>query len=257
MKPAPADSGLTFDWPERDRFPLILFACVFVSLVVHTATFFVFQVVYPQRVTIPPPPPLVSLLTPSTPENAALLQWIDAEDPALVASARSVVPPDLLKVAYRPSFSIVRTAPLGSVETPVPFQFPPARTALSIIASAAPRPAPEASAPLPMRTTIRLSPILADRPLKPPPSFEWKHRVDQPLQPLRALIGVTDRGAARFAFVQRSSGDERIDAEAISQLEHLTFGPSDTPITWGLATVDFGAEAYLSSPPELRHRTSK
>ncbi|MGB8167242.1 MAG: hypothetical protein WCF18_07095 [Chthoniobacteraceae bacterium] len=253
---APLDTGLTFDWPERDRFPLILFGCVFLSLVIHTATFFVFQVVYPQRVTIPPPPPLVSLLTPSNPENAALLRWIAAEDPALVASARSVTPPNLLDTPYRPSFSTTRTAPLGSVETPVAVQPPPARSALAIIASAAPPPGLEASTALPMRTTLGLSSALADRPVKPP-SFRWKQRAAQPLQPLQALIGVNNKGAVQFAFLQRSSGDASIDTEAVAQLERLSFAPGKAPITWAVATVDFGAETYAIAPGELRERSAK
>lgn len=255
MKATP-DTGLTFDWPERDRFPLILFGCVFVSLVVHTATFFVFQVVYPQRVTIPPPPPLVSLLTTSSPENEALLRWIAAEDPALVASARSVVPPNLLDVPYRPSFSTSRTAPLGSVEAPVAVQFPPPRSALTIIASAQPQPPPPAGVTLPMRTTLSLSATLAERSVRPP-SFQWKQQASQPLRPLQALIGVTDRGAVQFAFVQRSSGNADIDREAVTQLEKLSFAPSDAAITWALATVDFGAEAYAGAPSELRNRSGK
>lgn len=252
----PVETGLTFDWPERDRFPFILFACVFVSLVIHTATFFVFQVVYPQRVTIPPPPPLVSLLTPSSPENAALLRWIAAEDPALVASARSVTPPNLLDVNYRPSFSTGRTAPLRSVEKPEAVQLPAVRSALSIIASAIPPPPIEAGTTLPMRTTLGLSSALTERAVKPP-SFRWKQRSSQALQPLQALIGVTDRGVVPFAFIQRSSGDVAIDAEAVSQLERLTFAPGAAPITWAVATVDFGAEAYAIAPAEIRNRSVK
>lgn len=250
---APPETGLTFDWPERDRFPFILFACVFVSLVIHTATFFVFQVVYPQRVTIPPPPPLVSLLTASSPENETLLRWIAAEDPALVASARSVVPPGLLNVPYRPSFSTPRTAPLGSVETPTAVQFPPARSPLTIIASAAPAPTPPASSALPMRTTLSFSAALSDRAVRPP-AFQWKESARLPLRPFVALIGVTDRGAVSFAFIQRSSGDDTIDRAALRQLEKLSFVPASEPITWAMATVDFGAEAYATAPAELRQR---
>lgn len=252
----PSETGLTFDWPEHDRFPFILFACVFFSLLFHTATFFVFQVVYPQRVTIPPPPPLVSLLTASSPENEALLRWIAAEDPALVASSRSVVPPNLLDVPYRPSFSTSRTAPLGSVEAPVAVQFPPARSPLTIIASAAPQPTQTTGVAVPMRTTLSFSAALAERSVRPP-SFQWKERATQPLRPLQALIGVIDRGAVPFAFVQRSSGESSIDLEAVRQLEQLSFAPGEAPITWALATVDFGAEAYATAPAEIRQRNAK
>jgi hypothetical protein len=71
------------------------------------------------------------------------------------------------------------------------------------------------------------------------------------------LIGVTDRGEVRFAFIQRSSGDEGLDSEAVRQLEQLTFAPADAPITWALASVDFGAEAYATAPAELRNRSAK
>jgi hypothetical protein len=253
MKALPVEPGLTFHWPERERFPFVLFGCVFLSLLVHAATFVVFQVVYPQRVTIPPPPPQLALLTPSSPENEALLRWIAAADPALVASARSVAPPGLLHVPYRPSFKTVRTAPLGSVEAPVLVPYPPPKNPLSIIASAAPPPAPETRSALPMRTTIELSPVLAERGVKPP-AFRWKQRASQPLQPLRALVGVTAAGAVRFTFLQHSSGDHNLDEEALAQLGQLIFAPGAAPIVWATATLDFGAEAYLTAPAELRSR---
>ncbi|HYR57104.1 MAG TPA: hypothetical protein VEO95_00685 [Chthoniobacteraceae bacterium] len=256
MNAPSGDSGLTFAWPEREKFPFVLFGCVFLSLIAHAMTFLVFQVVYPQRVTIPPPPPQVSLLAPTSPENEALLRWIAAEDPALVASARSVVPANLLSVPYQPSFSVVRAAPLGSIEEPAVVPFPPARNPLSVIASAAPRPQPEIGTTLPMRTTLDLSVALAERGLKPP-SFHWKVRASEPLQPLRALIGVSDRGEVRFTFLQNSSGDAHIDAEALDQLAKLAFAPGDAAITWAVATVDFGAEAYTAAPAELRSRGAK
>ncbi len=253
MKTAPADTGLTFHWPDRDRFPFILFGCVFLSLLIHVGTFFVFQVVYPQRVTIPPPPPQVSLLTATSPENEALLRWIAAEDPALVASARSVIPANLLDVPYRPSYAIRRTPPLTSVEVPAPLQFPPPRSPLDIIASAAPAPVAESPTPLPMRTTLQISAPLGERGLKPP-NFAWKRRATMPLQPLRALIGVAPSGQVRFAFLQRSSGDAAIDTEALHQLESLAFAPDADPVTWASATIEFGAEAYTGAPAELRNR---
>jgi hypothetical protein len=256
VKGAAAETGLIFEWPEREGFPFILFGCVFFSLLAHVGTFFVFQVIYPQRATIPPPPPQVSLLTPSSAENESVLRWIATEDPALVASARSVVPPGLLEVPYRPSFSRVTAAPLGSVEVPAPLQFPPARTALAIIGSTAPLPPPRVPQPVAMRTTLTLAAPLADRPVKPP-SFRWQQLARQPLQPLRALLGVAASGAVRFAFLQRSSGDEGIDAEALTQLERLEFASGAAEVTWALATLEFGAEAYPGAPSELRQRPRK
>src|SRR5579871_6950726 len=131
MKPAATPVDLTFSTPNDSGFPFVLFLCVLGSLLAHAATFFLFQVVYPQRVTIPQPAPRVSLLTPSSPENVALLRWIEAEDPALVASDHADAPPGLAEVRYRPSFARPRTAPLGAPEEqPHAVRYPPARDRL-------------------------------------------------------------------------------------------------------------------------------
>src|ERR1700733_6449459 len=125
MNVPPSEPDLTFHWPVEKGFPFVLFVCVAGSLFAHAATFFLFQVVYPQRVTIPQPAPHVSLLTPSSPENIALLRWIEAEDPALLANDNPVVPPGLAMVRYRPSFNTLRTEPLGSpVEKAPAVRFP-------------------------------------------------------------------------------------------------------------------------------------
>jgi hypothetical protein len=227
----------------------VLFGCVFLSLVAHIATFFIFQVVYPQRVTIPPPAPQVALLTGSSPENESLLRWIAAEDPALVASAHSVAPPNILAVPYRPSFATVRTNPRGSVEAQEPMPFPPARSPLAIIRSAAPRSTPVSSAGTSAPTHVAFSSALEGRALIKPAEFTWKSKAVQPLSPFRALVGVTGPGEVRFTFLQHPSGNDSADAEALAQLGRLSFAPAEAPITWALATITFGADAYGENPP--------
>src|SRR5438046_2467524 len=93
--PKESPSPLIFDWPRRSRFSFVFLGCVAASALAHAATFFLFQVVYPQNVSIPQAPPRVSLLTPSSPENIALLHWIEAEDPALAAAGVTTNPPGL------------------------------------------------------------------------------------------------------------------------------------------------------------------
>src|SRR5688500_10525273 len=124
MNPTETAPGLTFPWADRERFSLLLFLCVFFSILAHAATFFLFQVVYPQRVTIPPPESKITLLTAATPEGEALLRWIDAEDPALVASATGQAPAWLLEVPYVPSYAAVRTLPRITSGAPETVQFP-------------------------------------------------------------------------------------------------------------------------------------
>ena len=62
MNTDPAEAPpLVFAWWERRPDFLILLGFVMLSLFAHVATFFVFQVVYPQHVTIPPPAPQVCM----------------------------------------------------------------------------------------------------------------------------------------------------------------------------------------------------
>lgn len=248
MRPAlPPDAGLTFSWNPRQGFPFVLFGCAFLSLVAHIATFFLFQVIPPQRVTIPPPAPQIEVLTPATPEGAALLRWIDAEDPALVASTHAVSPPGLLEVPYRPSFAVSRTAPRGSVESPVIVQFPPARDALAIVQSALPSAEPDTRTAVATPSGVTFSGALRGRALATAPIFIWKNRVATPAEPLRAMLGVSDRGEVRYIFQQQSSGQPALDTEALAQLQRFEFTRADEPLAWGFATVTFGLEAYATA----------
>ena len=112
MKAPASAENLTFDWPRREGFPFILFGCVVASFFAHAATFFLFQVADPLGTSIAPSAPQVSVLTPSSPEAVALLHWIDAQDPALVAAAYSVTPPGISDIADRPSYE-KKPAPLA------------------------------------------------------------------------------------------------------------------------------------------------
>ena len=248
MKADAPDPNLTFDWPRREGFPFVLFACVAASLFAHAATFFLFQVADPLRTSLPRSAPQVSVLTPSSPEAIALLHWIDAQDPALVATANSVTPPGVFDIAYRPSYATMRTAPLGPVEQPVAVAFPPARDPLAIITSADARPSapPAVSAPHP--TAVIFSSALAGRAPAPLPPLSLKTRTAEPLEPTRHLIGVTARGEVRFVFLQSSSGNPALDDQAAAHLQTLAFTPGDAPITWATATVTWGDDAYLENP---------
>ena len=245
--PAPA-ANLTFDWPRREGFPFILFGCTAASLLAHAATFFLFQVADPLGTSIPPSAPQVSVLTPSSPEAIALLHWIDAQDPALVATANSVTPPGLLDIPYRPSYATMRTAPLGPVEQPVAVPFPSARDPLAIIASAEVKaPAPLAVG-APQLTTVRFSAALAGRAPTPLPGLVLKTRAAAPVETTRHLIGVNDRGEVRFVFLQNSCGDPALDGQAAAHLQALAFAPNDAPITWATATVTWGDDAFAPTP---------
>ncbi|MDB6173028.1 MAG: hypothetical protein JWL59_2339 [Chthoniobacteraceae bacterium] len=216
---------------------------ILVSLVAHTATFFLFNVVYPERATLPAPPPPITILDDSTPENQALLQWIEAENPALIAMAPQVEPPNLLKAEYRPSYQVIRTTPRTVAESIAGDQMPYAKDPLSIIRSSEKN---AVRAPLPSKsqpTSLSFSGGLSSRELAKPPILSFS-KSSEPLDRIRFLIGVTDRGEVRFSFVQNSSGSKKLDAEAEVHLKNLSFVPAEPPLTWGFATFDWGSDVY-------------
>ena len=236
---------LIFDWPRPKRFSFMFLGCVVVSLLAHAATFFVFQVVYPQRVTISQQPPRVSLLTPSTPENIALLHWIEAEDPALAGGGATPDPPGLAEIRYQPSYAVPHAAPLNlPAERPEPVRFPAARDPLSLIAGASARAGNAAPASPSRPTSVSLSGPLASRPLKETPALSFPTPSTVPLQPSRFFIGVSDRGEVRYVFLQESSGDPAFDSLATAHLRQLSFAVNASSIAWGFALFSWGDDAY-------------
>ena len=249
MSGSESEPDLTFQWRVEKGFPFVLFFCVLGSVIAHGATFVLFQVVYPERVTIPHPAPRVSLLTPSSPENIALLRWIEGEDPALIASESPVRPPRLVEVRYQPSFVELRTEPLGAPEEPPnQVRFPPALDRLAL-RDAALKPAP-APALAPQPTLVRFSSALASRPLARHPAIEFPGRAASPARPSHYLVGVDADGMIRYQFLQDSSGDPHLDGLATAHLGRVQFTANDAPVTWGYATVIWSRDAYASEAPD-------
>jgi hypothetical protein len=246
MKTPTLGVDLTFATPDDAGFPYLLFFCVLGSLLAHAGTFFLFQIVYPQRVTIPQLAPHVSLLTPSSPENIALLRWIEAEDPALVANDNPVAPPGLAEVRYRPSFASPRTAPLGApTEASPAVRFPRAVDRLSPTGSRGVAGPPAITPAQP--TFIAYSGALAGRPLSKSPVIAIANRALAPAEPATVLIGVDGKGEVRFSLLQQSSGDQNLDDLAVAHLKSVTFSAAQAPITWGFATFSWGADAYAAA----------
>jgi len=247
MKATAPDADLTFATPDDSGFPYILFFCVLGSLIAHAGTFFLFQVVYPQRVTIPQPAPHVSLLTPSSPENIALLRWIEAEDPALVANDNPAAPPGLAEVRYHPSFLSPRTAPLGvPAETAPAVRFPRAADRLVPTASAK----AALGSPVAIRaqaTTVAFSGLLAARPLTKNPPVAFKYHAATPVQPTTLLVGVNSQGEVRFSLIEEPSGDQALDDLAVAHLREVSFAAAAAPVTWSFVTFSWGGDAYVTA----------
>ncbi len=242
MKAAPSTGipGPLLD--AHERFPWFLFFCVFLSLLAHAGSFLVFQVVYPQHVSVPPPPPQVQLLSTATPQYEAIMNWVDAEDPALAASAHSVRPANLLEVLYQPSYAVQRTAPRGVPEARVTVQFPAARNPLAVIRSAEQHSTAAPASPGSLATRLILSPPFSNRALAQLPDLAVSVRTAAPVEPSRYLIGVSDRGEVRFVFLQQSSGNPALDAAGAKALTRATFAAQAIAVSWGHATIAWGDE---------------
>lgn len=246
MSKAAEPSGLLFRWQKARGVLSWLPLFLLISILAHAGTFFVFQVVYPQRATLPPQPPQVTVLS-DTPENASLLRWIEAEDPALVAAPPRLQPPKLVTPTYRPSFEVIRTAPRMAAEKAPLVPPAPARDPISIIRSSTSSAPASAQPRQPQPTRIHFSGALAKRSTRAAEEAALTKSAT-PLDPATFLIGVTDRGEVRFHFLQKSSGDSAVDASAAEHLAQLSFDAAPgAPITWGMATFAWGDDAFAAA----------
>lgn len=251
---------LVFRWPERTA-SLLLPVLFVLSVAVHAFAFFVFQVVYPPAVASAPPPAQVTLLTGATPEGAALLRWVQAQDPATAARIQEITPAGLEEIVYTPSYAAVHTLPL-EVEPPAePIAFPAAHSLLDYSES-------KEAAPTPSRrtvsSTLSFSEILRARDASSEAPLSVTPKPSLNLRPTSFLVGIGDRGEVRYCFLldpsggDPSSGDHDIDKQAEALLRQHNFAHSEAPLEWGFATFTWGAEAYapqasqpLPQPPAV------
>ncbi len=238
----PRDARLVFRWPER--IPSFLLPGVFLLAVAgHAVAFYLFQVVYPPIVSIAPPTAQVTLLTASSPENRALLQWVEAQNPEAAPRLQAAQPPGLEPLGYTPSYAAVRTLP-KPFAVPTGLEPYPAATA----SAAAP---PEAALPEArpaVGSRVRFSGALASRAAGVAPHAPLPGAAVA-LPPSVFLAAVDDRGAVRYLFLQQSSGNPTLDRQAEAWLRDRPFQREENaaPLAWGFATVGWGA-AEVNEP---------
>ncbi len=259
MNPAPAapvaqvERALIFAWERVRRVPVILPGFIVLVLFGHIGVFFLFRVVYPPQASLEMPHPTITVLDRSRPDHQALLRWADAEDIA-PASTQTSITDRLLEVSYRPSYATVRTAPLTLPPETTRVQYPPPRDPLALIRSVEAKPAAPVALPPSAPTLVRFSGELARR-VRGQQTLALEKRSAKEMEPAEFLIGVTDRGELRFVVLQRSSGNETMDAQASELLSRLELAPSADPITWGRATIQWGADAYRAETPSAKPPT--
>lgn len=255
LRPASASQTigqrLIFRWPERSA-SFVLPSLFLASVAAHALTFYVFQVVYPTTVSIAPPPTQVTLLPPSSPENKALLRWVDGQDPAAAARLQEATPPKLGEIHYSPSYAAARTLPELAEQTPETISFPQAQDSLALIA---PTTTHGDSPHTVVHSSLTLSKSLQARDAAPGEAVVPGSKSSLSLQPTTFLIGISDRGELRYCFLQNGSGDSVIDQEGEKVLRQHAFKRTDSPnlTEWGFATFVWGAEAFAPPPDDKRH----
>ena len=249
------ETPVIFTWADREGSSWWLAAFIFLSFLMHSAAFFLFQGKDPAAPRTIRTAPLVQILSatndPSghSPENDALLRWIATHDPALVANIQTVEPKGLLDVPYLPSFQTLRTQPLGAPQESATLRIPPARDPLALIRSVLPSEKFTFPAPASQSTQVRLPSALQSRSTKMPDIIPHT-KVSATVQPTIVLAGVNGDGETRFAFVQQGSGDNALDDEAAAFVHALRFAPSGDALHWDTITVEWGDDVIAPAAPK-------
>ena len=250
MKEGPAETPLIFEWPRREGFPFAFFGFLLFSLLAHAATFMLFQVVDRRPVTMLQTAPRVGVLTASNADALALLRWVDAEDPALIASSSDLTPPGLTVASYKPSFAIARTRLLAApAEKPTAIRYPPGRDSLDLVNYQSPITSPAPTQMQVRPTTVTFSESLAQRQPKAEAPLSFVQTASA--QPAHWLLGVNGRGEVQFTFLQQTSAEAALDTAAEHYLRRVHFDSSDAPMTWGFATFVWGNERGATNSPAL------
>lgn len=248
-----AEPALLFNWrpPRSRKVSIALFIAL--SVLVHAVCFYVFQIIYPAAVVLLPPPARVSLITPDSEQGRNLLQWVEAEDPALASAPQR--PPEsrrrsLPRTPHIPSYVAeqpqLKHVPLPQVQVKAPEVDPPAPIAPSSQSS------PHSLGRQP--TGVNFSEEFAGWgvPFIPKPDFSAGTR-ETPLA-IRFRIAVAPDGTIRFSLPLNSSGDPALDAQARHHLSMVRFHPAESgtnqaAATWGIATIEWGNDIRRPTEP--------
>ena len=223
---------------------------IFASIFSHALCFYIFQVVYPPTVVLQPPPARVSLISAATDEGRALLQWVDAEDPALASTTRR--PSD----AKRYLLGKIEHVPSYFEREPALKEAPPPTVDLRIPSTQAPGPVPvftrASTKPIGTSgTTLTFSNELNSLGQAKSAQIKFQASTHEPPQNAQFRIGVDAQGAVVYCFNVASSGDVALDEQARSYLALCRFPAGSTSnansLVWGIATIEWGNDVAAAN----------
>ncbi|MBA3543135.1 MAG: hypothetical protein H0T83_01630 [Chthoniobacterales bacterium] len=252
---AQPEGSLLFHWERPRRRRLAIAGFLLASAALHALCFYLFQVVYPPAISLLPPPAQVSVIAPTTAEARAFLDWLKAEDPALASQTQR--PEDarafqLPKLAHIPSY----------VAVPPALKEPPSFPAVRGAVSATPpgpvpmAPANEPAAPLLAPTTLFVTGELGQLPIVHP-AFNFRASVRQAPQAARFRLAVDSLGEVRYAFLEQSSGDTALDAQArhylsLARFQNIASLGNNEGLRWSTGSFEFGNDLELPPTPAGR-----
>lgn len=248
---APHEFAPLFDWtPPRNR-KVSLISFIAGSTILHALCFYVFQIIYPPTVALLPPPARVNVITAATEEGRQLLRWIEAEDPALSSTTQR--PPDALAVdlpkpVHIPSYvnrqPALKEPPPYLPDLRVPSPQPPGPVPMS-------QPSPAGTTTAVTATTLTFEGELGT-PELPPLHFSTSSK--EPPEAAQFRVAIGENGAVRHCFLESSSGDADLDAQARGYILRTRFAAvadrsrqTKDGLLWATAIVEWGND--IAAPP--------
>ena len=246
-------ASLLFRWerPRQRRFAIAGFLLASAGL--HALCFYLFQVVYPPAISLLPPPAQVSVIAPTSNEARSFLNWLNAEDPALASQTQR--PADarafqLPKIAHVPSYLAV---------PPALKELPPRRVVPLAPAAMPPAPVPDAPEAKSVPAVVAPTALYFSDPLRDltvaHPDLKFRVTSREAPEGARFRLAVDSSGAVRYTFLEQSSGDAALDAQAREVLAQSRFqmgARATQDLVWATATFEFGTDLEL--PPGAAER---
>ena len=238
--------NLVFDWPVRHRIHLLLPLMVVIAGLIHAAVFFLFAAKQPNPLEGGPNPAKVFFLGPGSASAIQLAPLLDSMDPALHAPGRGLAREIPIEASYTPQY----------LESSVDFDAPPRSNFMDtedrvFLGPVEIRPAhysnPVTRKPAPTR--LFFSSSISNR--VPPSTGAGKFRMRSSYTPAPAsfLFGLSPEGRIVHLVIDRSSGDEALDIEAMRRLREINFLPIESQKTeWGFVEFQWGGD--LESSPD-------
>ena len=246
------DPALLFAWDQPHRRNRALGGFLAGSIILHALCFYLFQIIYPPAVALLPPPGRVTVIAPNTDEGRRLLTWLEAEDPALAsvtqlpANGKALALP---VVQHAPSY-LMRLPPLKELPPAAPDPAIPSARPPAPIEPLTPR-APLVTKAAP--TIIRLSHELEILGALQGPETKFFTSMHDSPRTAEFRVAVDLRGAVRYCFLEKSSGDIALDEQARKYLALSRFPPIgnrksevENDQVWGMVTIEWGNDIVPS-----------